>query len=466
LRRLEPIVRRAFRDARVSSGLRVLVAVSGGADSTALLLVLHRLSGELGIDVVAAHLHHGLRGHEADGDQRFVIQLCQRLGLPLVARRWNTRERMRRLGWTGQEGLRRLRRRFLMQAARGARAHFIATAHTADDQMETLLLRLSRGVGLSGLGGTRLRHGRFLRPLLHASRAEIEADLRAVGESWREDSSNRDPAYERNRIRHAVIPAWLGEGAERGALAKRIGKTMAEVRAVTRWLDRQGKAALDQAAVVSSAPGLAFDRSRLATLPDGVLRAALRRAWSSTRSRRGWTRPILHEVLTLVRSQGSGQVDLPGGWVAWGRGDRIGIGPSALRIEWGALQARTPIALHVPGRNHLGTLNLHASWVAGDEARRRLSRGFGGEGFAASHLKGRLELRLGRTDEMFIPFGRTRPRRLGDFLKQSGIPRADRADRMVLADRQGILWVVGVRRSARAPLAAGTRKALWIKART
>ena len=135
----------------------MLVAVSGGADSTALLLALHRLAPELGLELCAAHLHHGLRGRDADADLAFAGTLCRRLGVPLAAARWDARTRMRRRGLTGENGLRTLRREFLVAAARRAGAAAIATAHTADDQLETVLMRLLRGTGLTGLGGMRPR---------------------------------------------------------------------------------------------------------------------------------------------------------------------------------------------------------------------------------------------------------------------------------------------------------------------
>src|SRR5262249_12474633 len=188
-------------------------------DSTALLLGLHRIAREFGIELAAAHLHHGLRGRAADRDVGFVRDLCARLGIGLDAARWDTRERMRRRGLSGQSGLRQLRREFLLAAADRAGAQAIATAHNADDQLETLLLRLVRGTGLRGLGAMSPRTGRWIRPLLEASRADIEADLRVIGQSWREDGSNRDLGYARNRVRHEVVPrlAGIASGAARNA---------------------------------------------------------------------------------------------------------------------------------------------------------------------------------------------------------------------------------------------------------
>jgi tRNA(Ile)-lysidine synthetase-like protein len=208
LSRLEPVLRQALAGpCAVARGGRILVAVSGGADSTALLLGLTRIAREFDLAIHAAHLHHGLRGRDADRDLEFVRALCLRLGVPLTAARWDCRARMARRGLSGQAGLRTLRREFLAAAARRAGAKAIATAHTADDQLETLLLRLARGAGLRRLGGMRPKSGGWIKPLLAAPRADVEADLGAAGERWREDASNRDSRYARTLVRHNVIPA-------------------------------------------------------------------------------------------------------------------------------------------------------------------------------------------------------------------------------------------------------------------
>ena len=472
LRRIEPVLRRALRGpCALDDGRRILVAVSGGADSTALLLALHRLSSELGLELVAAHLHHGLRGADADADLDFVRERCARLGVPLEAARWDTGERMRRRGLSGQNGLRQLRQEFLLDAARRVGAHAVATAHTADDQLETLLLRLARGTGLEGLGGMSPRRGPWIRPLLEASRADIEADLRAASEDWREDRSNADLAYARNRVRHQVVPGLVkvasgAAGLGRGALAKRVAATLREVRGARRILARRAAAALAEAGVRGPGKAWVLDCDRLRSHAEPIVRLALRQAWGSVGLSGGLTRPALDSLSKLARGARAGRWSLPQGWVARRLGSTLRIEPEAIGIERGTASDAACRSLRIPGLNKLGDIGLRASWVAGLRARRALAGGIGGEFFAASHLEGGLELRPGRTDEWFIPFGRRQPRRLGDFLKRAGVRRASRSGRMVLADRQGILWVVGVRRSARAPLTSGTRKALWVRTQT
>lgn len=255
MRRLEPVVRRALRGRGAPGpGEPLVVAVSGGADSVALLVALHALSHEHELRLHAAHLHHGLRGRDADADRESVRELCDRLQVPLTDTRIAGRTRLRRRGLSGEAGLRTLRREWLARVARRTGARLIATAHTADDQLETVLLRLARGAGLAGLGGMRARHGAWWKPLLEATRHDVEHDLRAAGIAWREDATNRDVTIARNRVRHVVVPALLaalhGERAtreQRAALARRATAAAGELRAARVALNTVVRGALRHA---------------------------------------------------------------------------------------------------------------------------------------------------------------------------------------------------------------------------
>lgn len=188
--------------------LHLAAAVSGGADSMALLRILLALQPEFGFVLSACHVNHGLRGESADRDEAFVRAECARLGVPL--RVFHAAEMADEVGLpsehAGEDWARRLRYTAFAQL-QGQGIDAIATAHTANDQAETLLLRLARGTGLHGAGGIRPRRGCYLRPLLCLSRAETEAVCRAAGQTWVTDETNDTDAYARNRLRHNALPA-------------------------------------------------------------------------------------------------------------------------------------------------------------------------------------------------------------------------------------------------------------------
>jgi len=216
----------------VRAGERVCVAVSGGADSVALLLgFVEANEGReaLGVVLTAAHVHHGLRGDEADGDEAFVRGLCERVGVPLTVFQVDTAARQAAEG----EGLEEAARELRYAALRGLDVDAIATAHTLDDQAETVVMKLLRGAWTEGLGGispvvvethgfveARVRESepgapgsektRTVRPLLGVRRVEVEAFLRGRGQDWRTDSSNRDLGLTRNRVRHELMPVLRG----------------------------------------------------------------------------------------------------------------------------------------------------------------------------------------------------------------------------------------------------------------
>ena len=187
-------------------GARVLVAASGGADSTALALVL----GQLGCDVALAHVHHGIRGKSADADARWVAALSRTLDVPFFLGKFDVPAEAKARGESLEMAARRIRRDFLLETARRERIRFVATGHTADDQAETVLLRIVRGTSVAGLAGipSRARHGgvTFIRPLIDVSREEVVAYLRARRQRWREDESNALDFAQRNRVRHEILP--------------------------------------------------------------------------------------------------------------------------------------------------------------------------------------------------------------------------------------------------------------------
>lgn len=224
----------------LSPGDDVTAALSGGADSVALLWVLRALAPRLGIRLRAAHFHHGLRGPEADRDAAFCETLCRDWEIPFTLGRGDVPARVRATGESPEEAARVLRYRFLEQRAPGK----IATAHNAEDNAETLLLHLIRGAGPRGLGGIAPARGRLIRPLLGCERREILALLEREGLPHVEDSSNAADDCLRNRLRHHVMPLLR---AENPSLTRSLGRTAALVRAEDAYLSRLAQAAGEKA---------------------------------------------------------------------------------------------------------------------------------------------------------------------------------------------------------------------------
>ena len=187
-------------------GKRVLIAASGGADSTALALALQ----ELGCDIVLAHVHHGIRGKSAAADARFVAALARKLGVPFVLGKFDVPAEARKTGESLEMAARRIRRGFLIAAAKRRKIRTIAVGHTADDQAETVLLRIARGTSITGLAGIpySTQHGgaMFVRPLRDATRNQVVAFLKSRKQAWREDESNAAGFALRNRVRHEILP--------------------------------------------------------------------------------------------------------------------------------------------------------------------------------------------------------------------------------------------------------------------
>ncbi|MGB6690328.1 MAG: tRNA lysidine(34) synthetase TilS, partial [Terracidiphilus sp.] len=262
-------------------GLRLAVALSGGADSVALLRVLAERRAELGLVLHAAHLHHGLRGAEADEDLQFARSLAASLDLPFHEAQVDTAAEAKAKSQTIEEAARHLRYAWFRQLLSKGPPHAVAldavaTAHTRDDQAETVLAKFLRGAWTEGLSGIypvlEFPEGRILRPLLAATRAEVETYLNGLGQGWREDSSNRHLTVTRNRIRHELLPlleSWN----------PRLREHLAEMAALARDEDAWWRAELTKIApqlVLPGRPvrgggraagdGLAIDMTRFAAL--------------------------------------------------------------------------------------------------------------------------------------------------------------------------------------------------------
>jgi tRNA(Ile)-lysidine synthase len=287
----------AFSRTPIHPGDRLCAAVSGGADSVALLLALHAANhakrDALGVGLSAVHVHHGLRGPEADADQQFVADLCARLDIPLHLHQASIPDRVAHTGETIEEAARAVRYDFFTSLITSGQTDSILTAHTLDDQSETVLMKLLRGAWTEGLSAIHpiliFPKGKILRPLLQTRRSDIEAFLKQSNQPWREDSTNTDTAFTRNKIRHELLPQLRAYNpnldqtlANLAELAREEeSRWQTELSRILPQLLLPGKPVRGGGRAVSTAPGhsaVSIELDRLRPLDPALRRRVLRAA--------------------------------------------------------------------------------------------------------------------------------------------------------------------------------------------
>ncbi len=329
----------AYLQTQCAEGKRLTAAVSGGADSMALLTVLLHLKNDFPFTLRAAHFNHGLRGEEAKRDEAFVRSFCVAQGIPVTVGYGDAKQRAEDTGESIEEAARNLRYAFFEELD----TDFILTAHTADDNAETLLLHLVRGTGPRGMCGIPERRGRYLRPFLTVSRTQIEAYLKENGISHIEDSTNAENDCVRNRIRHEVMPLLLRENPQFLEAAGRAAKLQTAEDAFLSELASQ--------AANDCRTDEGFDCEKLRQLPSVLLRRVLLGVLKEQKTEN----PALHYVETLERlvfsDDPSASVSLPQGLCAMRRyGTLCFAAPETPTFS--------PVHLHVPGSVRVEELNL------------------------------------------------------------------------------------------------------------
>jgi len=433
---LETGVAQALRDLGTpSAGERIVVGLSGGADSVALLDVMASLGSRHGFEVVAAHLDHALRPASAD-DAGFCRDLCARLGVPFRAARADVRARARAEGGGVEEAARLERQAFLRRVADEEGASAIALAHTRDDQAETVLLRMLRGAGGLGLSAMRARAGLLLRPMLGLSRRDVLDHLGARGLAWREDETNADLAIARNRVRHELIP-YLERHfnpAVRDALARSAAVLAEEAEVLA-------SVAADASKARGHAKGDVYVLSRagLAAAPRAVARLSVRRALGLAGGLRGVGLRHVDAIVDLAKSAApSGRrLPLPGAREAVFHFDEIRIGPS------GPAAAPFVAALRVPGAVALPD---GRSLVA---RRARGPAASNGTTAVVALPDSPLVVRTRRPGDRVRAKGREMS--LKSFLVDGRVPARDRASLPLIASGDRVLWVPGLRVEAADP---------------
>ena len=433
-----------------SQGDRIAVGVSGGADSVALLRFLAALRPQFGWDLVVCHIHHGLRGAEADRDECFVRALAEQLGLPCAVSRIDAAALALRDHISVEEAGRMARYAFFAQTAgEGGR---IATAHTLDDSIETVLMNLVRGTGLRGLCGIPRIRGNIVRPLLDCTRAEVEDYLGALGQPYCTDSTNLTDDYTRNRIRHDIIPRLCALNPNfPGAMARMLPRLAAQ-QALTDCLAAQSAQQLHAAC-----GGLS--RQGLSVLPEPVCDRLLLRLLEQNRL--PVSAAAVERMTETLRT--GGKLDLAArSWFFVAQGDLAaviyappgGIPPVPVPLP----QEETPVILPFSPQKSL-KLTLCNKIVANTSEKFNIS--LLKYAIDCDRIKGYSFMRTRRPGDTFI-VGK-KQLSLGEAWAAAGIPALLRPALMVLADEQGVLWAEGIGSSSRAAVTENTKQYVIIE---
>ncbi|MFQ5879440.1 MAG: tRNA lysidine(34) synthetase TilS [Dehalococcoidia bacterium] len=445
-------------------GDRVLVGVSGGPDSTTLLLCLAHLRRALGIELGVAHFDHHLRSRqEAEADAAWVRALAESLGLPFCPGSGDVRAYARRHRQSLEEAGRVLRYRFLAQEAARWGASAIAVGHTADDQVETVLLHLLRGSGTDGLVGMRPRGPLplaggcpvpLVRPLLAVTRQETERYCREEGIQPRLDVTNLSLGHQRNRIRHELLPLLRRYNPSLDRALLRLADAVAEdvdyLRGVVDevW-ERLGRV---------EGGRVRLPRRQLSGLPAALQARLLRRAGRHLLAEAGGLSSAhVRALATAAKAEGNAVLHLPHGLTAVVEGDEVALerGRAAM-----AMPPLPQTELNLPGETVLSgwRISIHivdaATAALGDDPL---------QAWLDLEAVGRdLWVRSRRRGDRFRPLGMALEKKLQDFFVDAKVPRRQRDATPLLCAPWGIVWVVGHRIDDRAKLTAATRQALHI----
>lgn len=440
----------------IQKGDLVVVGVSGGPDSVCLLSVLNEIKHDFNMELITAHFNHGLRPFEDDAETRFVESLSVSLDLPFV-----TEKAIPHL-WEGkgplEERARHARYCFFEKVRHSHVAQKIAVGHTLNDQAETVLMRLLRGSGTSGLAGIPpCRDNQIIRPLIAVPRSDVMAYLKKRGLQYMTDSSNAETRFLRNRIRLGLLPE-LEKIQPR--IVERLGQTAEMMKRDDEWLESESEKWVEANSEISQNQEVSFPLSLFKQLPEGMKFRTIRRAVKIIAGtlRRISLRHIEAVNLLAEGAKSQSQVDLPHGVVVkrvygrmvfqkgQGRGGKVfsylldGPGQYELAEIGSTLSLEEIEAKNLPNR-------YESKWIAF---------------LNADQITYPLTIRNFRAGDRFIPLGMSGHRKVKDFFIDLKVPREERARTPLLTHQGEVLWVCGFRIDNRFRVTADTKKVLKV----
>jgi len=436
----------------ISPSDRIGVAVSGGLDSVVLLDILTSLRHELQISLLPIHLNHGIRGAEADRDEVFVKHISQAYDLPCLTQRMDVPHFQRQHSLSLEDAARKLRYQFFARVMEQHNLNRVALGHTADDQVETILMRFIKGGGARGLSGMPpIREGRYIRPLLNTWRDHVYEYAQLKGLSWVEDSSNTKITYFRNRVRHELIPYLKQYNPNIKQRVLRVSELLATDDHYLQQLAHDVSTS-----VMTGTETAIISIPRLLSVPLPLQVRVLQDAFNRLESGRYMEYPHLKKVLQLVHDRGgSKRIPLPGGF--WAK--RV---YDTLTLEKGdEITHDKPgrIPLETPGRTLLRHFamaidaTIHEGRLVPTPDRNEAYLDY-------DRLALPLHVRSCRPGDSFVPLGMSSRKKLKNFFIDLKVPRAQRGKIPLVISATEICWVAGWRIDDRFKIGDMTQRTL------
>lgn len=425
---------------------RVIVGISGGADSICLLFVLLKLQKEMGFSLFAVHVNHGLRGEDADADEAYVKQICQQQGVELFVFHEDVKAYAKEKHLSEEEAGRELRRADFLKVFEERQGTCIALAHHQDDNAETVLWNLCRGSGLRGLGGILPKNGIWIRPLLCVTRREIESYLENRGISYCTDATNFANDYTRNKIRNQVIP-YLEAEIHQGA-AKHIAKSANELQKIGKFIERETEKYRKQCVKKENGIWILQGEDFL-QVPEELKSYIIYECICAAAGRKKDVSDVhVQDVQRLLEKQSGKRVDLPYGICAVRTYEGIEFRPDTEDKSFGEEDPEKLFELRTFEKcTELQTFpeNVYTKW------------------FDYDIIQSTVKIRHRQAGDYIVIDDAGRRQKLKQYFINEKIPQSMRDHIWLVADGSEIMWIVGYRQSQAYQISQDTKNILEIK---
>lgn len=459
----------------LTCGDRVIAGVSGGADSVCLFLMLLELREKIGFDLIAVHVHHGLRGEAADQDQQFVEALCEQHRIPLEIFRVNLESIAKKRKQSLEEAGRMVRREAFDSVCKKYGGNKIALAHHQNDNAETLLWNLSRGTGLDGLGGIRPVNGKFIRPLLCMNRKEIEEYLAKRKQSYCIDETNAGTDYTRNKLRHLVLP--ILEEQVNSAAVRHMNETMEQIWELQEYMQEQVEAAYQECVQehFEKACWIQIQQKSFETFQELIKKMVIRKGMEQVGGKK---RDLSHKhvdvMMELMNKQVGRTLDLP--YEMHAKRNYEGIRLEKQRTYLSGEEKKAEIMqecmseLNIPGETILADRNLKLRCKILEKPKnlsiKDIPQKIYTKWFDYGIIKSSLYIRTRQAGDTIVIDEKGHQKKLKNWFVDEKIPKEVRDSQLLLAENNEILWVLGHRMSQAYQVKQSTKWILQIEVET